>query len=131
MDWGAITAGAVTGAVTGGIASLIAPWVQLAVENRRSLRRWREERIREWRSMLATYNRSGQAVDLEGLLNDRDFLSLRQHLDPETLRRLETESGTEDKPAVVVLGATGIAANADLTLLAGEVDRLEREWKLS
>jgi hypothetical protein len=86
MDLGPIIAAAVTGLAAGVVRSLVAPWVQLAVENRRSLRLWREERIREWRSMLASYNRPGQAVDLEGLLNDRDFLSLRQHLDPETLR---------------------------------------------
>ncbi len=76
--------------------------------------------------MLAKYHRA-RNVSLEGLVDDPDFLSLRQHLKPEILLRLETDSGT----AIVTLGVRGVTANADLALLAGEVERLEREWKLA
>jgi hypothetical protein len=130
MDWGPIIAAAVTGLAAGVVGSLIAPWVQLAVENRRNLRERRQRLIDNWRAMLAKYHRPAH-VSLEGLVDDSDFLSLRQHLDPDLTRRLETQSGTTEKPVIIREGAQGIAVNADLVLLANEVDRLEREWKLA
>jgi hypothetical protein len=126
MDWGALAIAAVTGLAAGVVGSLIAPWVQLAVENGRNQQQQRRERINAWRRMLTTSRRVSRPV-----VDDPDFLSLRPHLDPEIRRRLEMQSGTEENPAVVHLGAEGIAAVADLALVAGEVDRLERQWKLT
>jgi hypothetical protein len=44
--------GAIGGLVTGAIASLIAPWVQWAIEKRRSKLNYRQELIRKWRKEI-------------------------------------------------------------------------------
>ena len=127
MDWGTVIASGVAGLAAGAVGSLVAPWVQLAVEQRRAQGQRRRDLVDSWREMVSRHHRrvsEGQVVD------DPAFLTLRPLLTENVRRRLETQSGTEAKPIEIRQGATGLAANADLELVAQEIDRIEGEWKL-
>ncbi len=128
MDWGAIVAGAVAGLGSGVVASLIAPWVQLAVEKRRDRRRRRRELIDSWRAMVARHHAAGYT--LSDLVDDPGYLSLRARLSADVRTRLEAMPGTEVNPIEVRVGAKGVSARPDLDLVLREIDRLEQAWDL-
>lgn len=130
MEWGPIVAGGVAGLGTGVVGSLIAPWVQLAVERRRDQRHRRLELIDQWRRLVAQHHQPGH-IDSDGLVDDPGFQTLRSHLSPSARRSLETQTGSSAKPLEIREAATGITANADLDLVTQEIDRLEREWGLT
>ncbi len=119
------------GAGLGGVVvgSLIAPWVQLAVEQRRDQRRRRRELVDRWRAMVSRHHAPRCVVPVD-LVDDPDFQTLRPYLSPAARSELETGAGTAAKPLVIIAGATGVAANSDLDLVTREIDRLEREWRL-
>jgi hypothetical protein len=102
--------------------SLIAPWVQLAVENRRETRTHRRRSIEIWRAMVGRHMSSGTRV-----IQDVDYVSLRGYLRPEILKQLEQSSYS----ITIRDGAEGISANSEISALTEEVDRLEREWELA
>jgi hypothetical protein len=121
MDW-SIVAGAFAGQLAGVVGSLIAPLVQLAVENRRETRTYRRRSIEMWRAMVGRHMSSGSRVIQGG-----DYVSLRGYLRPDILKRLEQSSYS----ITIRDGAEGISANSEISALTEEIDRLEREWKLA
>ncbi len=128
MNWEAVIAGAVSGLGAGIVASLIAPWVQLAVERRRETRIHRRQLISHWRGLVARHHNPRKADS--HIVDDPDFLSLRAHLRPEVRHRLDLEPGTEARPLRVTTNVRGVRVNEDLDIITQEIDRLEREWKL-
>jgi hypothetical protein len=48
----AASSGAIAGLITGVIGSLIAPWVQWAIETRRNRQNYRRELIQTWRRVI-------------------------------------------------------------------------------
>lgn len=122
MDWSSIVAGALAGLAAGVVGSLVAPWVQLAVENRRETRAHRRQLLDQWRAMVGRQLRGeGQVIE------DVAYVSLRGHLQPEVLKWLE-QSGNSIR---ITDGTQGISADAGLADVSDEIDRLEREWGLA
>lgn len=105
---------ALLGLVAGVVGSLIAPWVQWAVEKRRSTLAYRADTIRRWR----------EAVDGDprGFLNTSQYASLRPHLKKEVLSRVE------DHRTHIAAGGRG--GDAKKQMLLDEIARIEREWGL-
>jgi hypothetical protein len=120
MDWTPIVAGAIAGLCTGALGSLGAPWVQHAVETRRSRLQRRAELIAEWRVMVALYLDGGPAGGPSDITKYRGWLSLRPHLTRTTLALFP--------PGLTPPDAFGV--NIPLQHVSDEIDALEREWGL-
>lgn len=117
---------AITGLVAGAAGSILAPWSQWGVEKRRLRRVERQQRITEWRQMIARYSEDIGVIKPLGLLSDSAYITLRPHLSAAIIKVLEL-SPTQ----IIVIGdAEGISASPEIHLLTKEIDHLERKWRL-
>jgi hypothetical protein len=122
MDWSSIVAGALAGLAAGVVGSLIAPWVQLAVENRRETRTHRRRSIEIWRAMVGRHMNSGTRV-----IQTSTTCHCGVTFGPRSSsnwNRARTRSPSAN-------GTEGISANSEISAVTEEIDRLEREWKLA
>lgn len=119
MDVGPIAAGAVAGAVAGLLSSIVAPWVGWSIEKRREQRQHQRELIRRWRLMLAEW------VEAGGPEASGDWYALRQQMSPE--KQLEAF----DTTTVLMGTADGRQGPPWKIVVEDEINRLEREWKLT
>ncbi|MGI9023666.1 MAG: hypothetical protein ACR2HV_10660 [Acidimicrobiales bacterium] len=124
MDGTSIIVAGLTGLGAGAIGSLGAPWAAWGVEKRREERTHRRQLISTWRTMVA---RRYQDESLDSsILDDPDFLSLRAQMDQQLLEELETAGYSVHFRE----GAQGILARWDLNVVASEIDKIEKKWKL-
>jgi hypothetical protein len=112
--------GAMGGLVTGIIASLIAPWVQWAVEKRRSKLNYRQELIRKWRKEIEDLALGGKVM-FGGTVT---YSEIRPHLRKEVRDSLE-------QPRTFRVPNEARGDNADKAILLDEVARIEKEWGLA
>ncbi len=124
MDLAPVVTGVLAGTGTGVLAGLTTPWAQWAVEKRREKRTHQRAEIEKWRAMVARDLQRNLLSD--AVQRDPDFLSLRPHLSDTARAELEHARGT-----TIISGGQGVAANYNLSIITGEIDRLEREWKLA
>lgn len=117
MNWD-IVVSAVVGVIAGAIGSLIAPWVQWAVEKRRSLLQSRRETIRRWRDFIENFDFQNYK-----LADTATYSEIRPYL-PEELRR-GMESGF-----VIKAAASGRGENAWKHDILDAIADLEQQWKL-
>ncbi|MDM3948478.1 hypothetical protein [Mycobacteroides abscessus] len=126
--WAAVIGG-VAGLATGTLSSLIGPWVNWRIEQKREERQHRRNLISSWRAGISAIDTAG--TDVEGMPNDYQVHFTSRFFDMpwyETLRpRLpEDLRATERNRAALAGGMPRTLKNA----LAAEVDRIEEEWGL-
>ncbi len=145
MDDKILTAviGAIAGLISGSIASIIAPWVNWRIEQRKQKLAYRRELISKWRAMIfhiVSIYESDEETNAEtffDLLNrEQDYLSLKQHISNETFEKLSKADITPGVINVVVRG--GLHSGSErinpidnfASILTDEVSRIEKEWDL-
>ena len=83
----AASSGAIAGLISGVIGSLIAPWVQWAIEKRRSRLGYRQQLINTWREGI---DRFDFQLELTGSFGETDWYSaIRPHLRDDVIEALE------------------------------------------
>jgi hypothetical protein len=109
---------AIIGAV-GGFASgsVVAAWANWGIEKRRLNRQRQYALLDSWRSGIASQGNAGHTSALQTPW----YETLRPHLAADVLARLE-----QPNTIIVSLGSP----RGTKGLFTGEVDRIEREWKL-
>lgn len=105
------------GLLTGAFSALIAPWAKWQVDKRRIVLEGRYALLTQWRTGVANYAKYGI-----GPVNEIWYEQLRPYMSSEARNRLEHER------TVVVDGGAG---RGKAGILAEEIDRIEREWKLN
>ncbi|SRX93244.1 hypothetical protein MSP7336_01480 [Mycobacterium shimoidei] len=113
--WAAVIGG-VAGLATGALGSVIAPWVNWGIEKRRSDRQHRRDLVKAWREGV-TY----EGHDFVLALNSNWYETLRPNMKPETVERLERQRTSIVPPD---------NHRHFKDVFTGEIDRIEREWKL-
>jgi hypothetical protein len=120
MDWdiiGRYVLPSVLGIGTG----LFSPWAGWGIEKRRQKLGRRRELVTAWRLNLIPLIKRNPDIEtlLPFLLGSPYYASLRPHLKPDILRRLE------GKARVAVAGE-----RFPFEIFADEIGRIERQWKL-
>ena len=106
---------AIAGLVSGGIASLVAPWVNWRIEQKREKLAYKRALIRRWREFLAT------DFDQLAFTGTAVYSEIRPHLSSSTRESIEGNKIT------VRLGRGG---NLIHSLVLDDIARLEKEWDL-
>lgn len=114
---GGFWAGAVGGLGTGIVASLLAPWVQWAVEKRRFQLERRQELVDDFRQALADHE-----GDIREFGGSPEYAALRPYMDPEVVEEWE------DHRKFFVTGHRHTEPRRHMLL--DEVTRIEQEWGL-
>lgn len=145
MDEKVLTAviGAVAGLISGSIASIVAPWINWGIEKRKQKLAHRRELIAKWRAMvfhIVSVYESDEETDAETffdlLAKEQDYLSLKPHISDEAYKKLLKADITPGEIIIVQRGALGSGSSrvnpigGFASLLADEVTRIEKEWKL-
>ncbi|MBS0431336.1 MAG: hypothetical protein JSS21_02865 [Proteobacteria bacterium] len=115
----AIIAGAV-GLITGALGSLVAPWVNWGVEKLRKKRESRASLISTWHAVIADPN-----FDRGLMLEHPTYGTLKPLLSERAIKQLHRPQNN----IIITQGMDNISY-ADLSLLQGEIARVEREWGL-
>jgi len=107
----------IVGLVTGAAGSLIAPWAQWAVEKRRNRFSYQRELVASWRDAIERFDwPAGSFGDTAA------YSSLRPHMRPETVQRLESRTA--------FVPADGRGELGEKHVLLDEVAHIEKEWRL-
>lgn len=115
----AASSGAIAGLISGVIGSLIAPWVQWAIEKRRSRLSYRQERIGVWRRSIREFDYFGT----KKFTATGAYSEMRPHLQGDVRESLET-------PRTSIVSNEARGEVAERSLLLDEVTRIEKEWGL-
>ncbi|GGC22969.1 hypothetical protein GCM10011371_08310 [Novosphingobium marinum] len=84
----------------------------------------RQRKIDAGRKLVTDYNRqSGELSFARFLATEEAWLAVRQHLNPEVVKKIENPRLT--------MSSRGDVRDGKLYLLRDELDRLEREWDLT
>jgi hypothetical protein len=118
--WPEIAVGVGSGVSTGALASVLAPWAQGRVEERRERRAERKRVIAGARELVA----EGRSWDRGDILTDIRYQNIQIHLRPEVEAELRAQT------IHAVSDPYGTVGNYYLRLIGEEAARLEREWKL-
>ena len=108
---------ALVGLVGGVIGSLIAPWVQWAVEKRRRQVEYRRELIQSWRAEIEAFDHEANNFG-----DTAAYSAIRSHLRSEVREAVE-------KPRTFYVGG-GRGDMVKKHKLLDEVARIEKEWEL-
>src|SRR5918997_6541220 len=126
----AASSGAIAGLISGVIGSLIAAWVQWAVEKRRNLFRYRRDSIKSWRDAIESYDH-----DEGNIRTTATYSAIRPHLKQEIRERLENPREfhveIDDRSGVDGVTVRGKTPSSVKTILLDEVARIEKEWGLA
>ena len=108
-------------AAAGFVSGLLVPWIKWQIDKRREQLAYRRELVKSWRTAI-----SSQEYDVgdgrSTFLGSAEYSSLRAHLDPEPLKKVEA------KWTVYATGARGGFYRNQVLL--DEVARLEKKWGL-
>lgn len=103
------------GLLGGVVGSLIAPWVQWGIEQRRFRLNRRLEYIKDWRRFIGS-----KEFNQSTFRETKTFRTIRPYLSAKTLSLIES-----GESHLSVTGGDSVAG-----LLLDEVTRIEREWGL-
>lgn len=109
----------VVGLIAGAIGSLVAPWVQWGIEQKRLRNSRRIELISQWREII-----SNRAFNRGNLLNNPLYGPLRELLEEKVRQEIERPS---NQITIVLDSPTN---SHDRDLLLREIARIEKAWKL-
>ena len=104
------------GLVSSAIASLVAPWVNWRIEQKREKLAYKKEMIRRWREFLNDRDYDGTQFSGSVIYSE-----IRPHLSSETLQSIESNRIT------IRLGRGGDVIRS---LVLDDIVRLEKEWDL-
>lgn len=107
--------GAAAGLLSGGVSSVVAPWVNWRLAEKKALRERREKLIGDARGLLATFSPMPRLFPAR-LQQEPAYLAIRPNLDPVARDTLE---------------AGGSHGQLSMTDLRAAVDALESTWGLS
>jgi hypothetical protein len=106
---------AVCGLIAGALGSLIAPWVQWGIEQRREKLKYRRNLVEKWRNYIENNFDKGK-------INDSVLYSeLRPHLSKASRDAVEGSTLTI---------RSGRGGNVVKSLLLDDIKRIEKEWDL-
>lgn len=106
--------------LTGGVVgSLVAPWVQWAIEKRRKKVERRQDLVDRWREAIADYDGTG-----EEFASTPEYAAMRPHLDEEALDTME-----RGKIHIKKSRHSGSGKLWRKTML-DQVTQIEQEWDL-
>jgi hypothetical protein len=120
MDWDIIGRYVLPSALGIG-TGLFSPWAGWGIEKRRQRLQRRRELVTNWRMNLIPLIKRNPDFEalLPKLMGSPYYASLRPHIEPELLRRIEGKS------RVVV-----VDEDFPYEIFVGEIGRIERKWKL-
>ncbi|QDL97650.1 hypothetical protein FLL57_10165 [Rhodopseudomonas palustris] len=113
-------------AAIGGAASILAPWANWGIERQRQRLARRQRLIDDWRRELIDNWNPGFDVVSEsgrGFTTTSSYLSLRPYLQPDIRKKFDP------RPGVIAIEIGGDPGKAK-RLIADEINRIERAWKL-
>lgn len=114
------------GALIGGaIGSLGAPWANWGAAKQRLRRDDRKALVQEWRLLIQEITASRPMT--RDFLEDGRYQTLSRHLQPAAREELERRA---DRTVFVPAETPGVGFRRDTQLLAQEVDRIEKRWRL-
>lgn len=118
IEWTPIIVAAASGLGAGIVGSLIAPWAQWKIEEKREIANARREFIESCRRLIAS------DISSQEFRETPEYARLRSHLS-ETVRK-QIESDTIH----IQMGGRGSGANNFSPKLFDEITSLEKKWKL-
>jgi len=128
----AASSGAIAGLISGVVGSLIAPWVQWAVEKRRNRQNYRRELIQSWRDTVTAFVQKGNGPDRINQLSETpEYSMMKAYLNSESRHWIEVtmaetyDSIREDEPEDWRLEVAG-----KRKIILDELARLEQKWGL-
>lgn len=114
------------GALIGGaVGSLGAPWAKWGAAKQRLRRDDRKALVQGWRALIQETTASRQMT--RDFLEDGRYQTLSRHLQPAIREELERRA---DRTAFVPAETPGVGSSRHMQLLAQEVDRIEKKWRL-
>jgi hypothetical protein len=114
------------GALIGGaVGSLGAPWANWGAAKRRLRRDDRKALVQGWRALIQETTASRQVT--RDFLEDGRYQTLSRHLQPAAREEIERRA---DRTYFVPAETPGVGYFRDTHLLAREVDRIEKKWRL-
>ena len=120
--WAAIVGGG-AGIVTGTLSSILAPWVNWRIEQRRNKIIRRTEQIHRWREMIMGwrfYSAHNKPTTLH-LDLERGWISLKPHLKASVIQEVAQYQEREISYAEL---------EKFVNFMLCEIEKLERKWKL-
>lgn len=120
--------------VAGSFSSLLAPWAKFGLDRRAEQRAARRALIAGWRSALerVAAPRPGDTIqdNPSRLTYEPTYLSLRQHLEPELIERLENPGVSAKGTQQITIQTGAPTFDPRLIKVAAAIDRLEGDWQL-
>ena len=110
---------AAAGLIAGLVGSLIAPWVQWAVETRRSKLTYRREQVEQWREVIEKHDHENS-----DFTDTAAYSAIRPDLDKKVIHDLES-----GRVHYSTRRGSGSGSWKKYALL-DEVARIERKWNL-
>lgn len=108
----------ITGLVTGAVGSLVAPWVQWAIEKRRKKVERRQDQIDRWRDAIADHE-----GDIREFGAEPEYAAMKEHMDPGVVEKWESET-------FFASSGGGRGGEPRRKMLLDQVAQIEREWDL-
>ena len=118
--WAAAIGGG-AGLATGAVSSLLAPWAKWSIEKRQVKMQHRLAILKEARRGVAEYRRVHTSI-----VSESWYQQLRPYMTSAGIASIEAPR----VPSVTALGQQELRHSRAVTL-AGEIDRVERDWKLN
>ena len=109
------------GFVTGAVGSLVAPWVQWAIEKRRTKLDYKRNLIKEWRSFVDNFH-----WDSDNFGESSVYAAMCPHMNPDTIRKFETEG----RWTFTATPEGGRGKNLRKQWATDEITAIEKRWKL-
>jgi len=118
IEWTPIIVAAVSGLGAGVVGSLVAPWAQWKIEERRDIASARRQFIESCRSLIVS------DISSQQLRETSEYARLRPHLSETVRKQIESDTTHIQK------GGRGGGANNFSPKLLDEITALEKKWKL-
>lgn len=118
IEWTPIIIAAVSGLGAGIVGSLVAPWAQWKIEEKRERANARRQFIESCRTLIAS------DISSEQFRETPEYAKLRPHLSEKIRKQIESDT------IHIQMGGRGGGANNFSPQLFDEVTELEKKWNL-
>ncbi|MFP7754145.1 hypothetical protein ACLG6S_05710 [Thermodesulfobacteriota bacterium B35] len=118
IEWTPIIVAAASGLGAGIIGSLVAPWAQWKIEEKRERANARRKFIETCRNLIAS------DISIQQFRETPEYARLRPHLSEMVRKQIESDA------IHIQMGGRGGGANNFSPKLFDEITELEKKWKL-